>query len=235
VAAVFFDLVGTLVDEDSDIAAHELLMARVKARFGLEDSVGDLLGEYHLLGADQLEAEDAAARGPSFTRAYTATFVAMLEKRGFKPSAQDEGWFHEQYFACHREQVRLVPEAAKVLDKVKDLGVHIGLVSDIDKPMLEDHLDFLGLQRTFDSVTCSEEVRARKPDPQVFAFALRQAGCAPRDAVMVGDSLERDVDGALAAGMKAVLIDRHNARVTDAPRLRNLKGVPKVVRKLLRL
>jgi len=233
--AVFFDLVGTLVDEDSDVEAHELLMARVRARFHLEDGVDDLLGEYHLLGADQLQAEDAAAHGPSFTRAYTATFVAMLEKRGFKPSAEDEGWFHEQYFACHRERVALAPEAAKVLAKVKGLGPHVGLISDIDKPMLEDHLDFLGLQRTFDSVTCSEEVRARKPDPRVFQFALGQAGCPPAQALMVGDSLERDVDGALAAGMKAVLIDRHDARVTEAPRLRNLKGVPKLAKQLLGL
>lgn len=234
-AAVFFDLVGTLADQESDIAAHELLMARLRARFGLEDGVADLLGEYHLTGADQLAQEKGLREGPSFTRAYTATFVAMLEKRGFKPGKEDEAWFHEQYFACHRERVKLVPEARKVLARVRKLGVHVGLVSDIDKPMLEDHLDFLALQGSFDSVTCSEEARAMKPEPAVFLLALRQAACEPRDAVMVGDSLERDVDGALAVGMHAVLIDRHNARVTDAPRLRNLRGVPRLAKRLLGL
>lgn len=232
-AAVFFDLVGTLVDEASDVAAHELLMARLRQRFGLEDSVDELLGEYHLLGSDQLAAEDVAQHGPSFQRAYTATFVAMLEKRGFRPTGGDEGWFHEQYFQTHRERVTLYPEAAKVLEQTRALGVHLGLVSDIDKPMLEDHLDFLGLASTFDSVTCSEEVGARKPDPRVFQSAMRQAGCAPAEALMVGDSLERDVDGALAAGMHAILVDRHDARVTDAPRLRDLRGVPRLARRIL--
>jgi HAD superfamily hydrolase (TIGR01509 family) len=225
------------VDEDSDVAAHEALMRAVKQRFSLGDGAGDLLGEYHLLGADQLEEERAsgARRGPSFTRAYTATFVAMLGKRGFRPSEADEAWFHEQYFACHRQHVRLARDAARALAGVRKLGVHVGLISDIDAPLLADHLDFLGLGKAFDSVTSSEAARALKPDPRIFQFALRQAGCAPGEAVMVGDSLERDVDGALAAGMHAILIDRHDARVTSAPRLRSLRGVPRLARKLLKV
>jgi putative hydrolase of the HAD superfamily len=233
--AVFFDLVGTLVDEESDVAAHELLMAAMRQRFGLDDRVADLLGEYHLLASDQLEEErrQALRQGPSFTRAYKATFVAMLEKRGFRPAPQDEGWFHEAYFDCHRRRVKLAPEARAALAKTRKLGVHVGLISDIDKPMLADHLEFLKLAGAFDSITCSEDARALKPDGRVFAFALRLAQCQAREALMVGDSLERDVDGALAAGMQAILIDRHNARVTDAPRLRNLKRVPSLAKKIL--
>ncbi|HEV8360021.1 MAG TPA: HAD family hydrolase [Candidatus Thermoplasmatota archaeon] len=236
-AAVFFDLVGTLVDDESDIAAHELLMAAMRKRFALEDSAAELLGEYHLLGSDQLEEErrSGARRGPSFTRAYTATFVAMLEKRGFRAKPEDEAWFHEAYFDCHRRRVKLMPEARATLARTRKLGVHVGLISDIDRPMLADHLDFLKLAQAFDSVTCSEDARALKPDGRVFAFALRQASCPAREALMVGDSLERDVDGALATGMQAILIDRHNARVTDAPRLRNLKRVPALARKMLEL
>ncbi|MCA1813137.1 MAG: HAD family hydrolase, partial [Halobacteriales archaeon] len=189
---MFFDLMGTLVDEDSDLAAHELLMRQVRDRFRLEDSAADLLGEYHLLGSDQFEEERGAGkrRTPSFTRAYTATFVAMMGKRGFLPSGEDEAWFHEAYFACHRQRVKLTPHAQAVLAKVRGLGAHVGLISDVDKVLLEDHLDFLGLRGAFDSVTSAEAARALKPDPQVFAFAMRQAGCAPREALMVGDSLE---------------------------------------------
>jgi HAD superfamily hydrolase (TIGR01509 family) len=235
--AVFFDLVGTLVDEESDVAAHELLVAAVRKRFGLDDNVGDLLGEYHLLGSDLLqgERERALRRGPSFKRVYTATFVAMLDKRGFKASEQDEAWFHEAYFDCHRRRVELAPEARKVLAAVRKLGVHVGLVSDIDQPMLEDHLDFLQLREAFDSVTCSEAAKALKPDPRVFHLALRQAGCAASEALMVGDSLERDVDGAVAVGMQAILVDRHNARVAQVPRVRNLKPVPRLAKTMLGL
>lgn len=234
--AVFFDLVGTLVDEASDVDAHELLVAAVRKRFGLEDRVADLLGEYHLLGSDQWAAEQArgARKGqPGFTRAYTATFVAMLAKRGFQPTEADEGWFHEAYFECHRRRVRLARDAPKALREVRRLGVHVGLITDLEKPLLEDHLQFLGLARAFDSVTCGEDAGALKPDPRVFAHALRLAGVRPTEALMVGDSLERDVDGARAAGMHAILVDRHDARVTDAPRLRSLRGVPRLARRLL--
>lgn len=233
--AVFFDLVGTLVDEESDIAAHELLMAAMRKRYALDDPVGDLLGEYHLLGADRWEDEHAARQraGRRARKVYTAAFVDMLGKRGFAASPQDEAWFHEAYFECHRRRVKLTREARRVLAKVRKLRVHVGLISDVDKPLLEDHLDFLGLQGAFDSVTSSGEALALKPDPRVFRSALRRAGCKPSEALMVGDSLERDVDGALAVGMHAILIDRHGARVTDAPRLRSLRGVPRLAKGIL--
>lgn len=233
--AVFFDLVGTLVDQESDVAAHERLMGSVKRRYALEDAVPELLGEYHVLGADLFEEERRRGmeRGPSFERAYTACFVAMLERRGFEPGEQDEAWFHDAYLRCHRERVRLVPEAKRCLAAVRKLPVHLGVISDIDAVMLDDHLDFLGLRGVVDSATSSEDAGALKPDERVFRAALERAGCEPREALMVGDSLERDVDGALAVGMHAVLIDRHNARVASVPRLRSLRRVPKLARRLL--
>jgi putative hydrolase of the HAD superfamily len=47
-----------------------------------------------------------------------------------------------------------------------------------------------------------------KPHPSIFRAAMQLAGVQPSDAVMVGDSLRQDVEGALAAGMRAVLLHR---------------------------
>jgi putative hydrolase of the HAD superfamily len=47
-----------------------------------------------------------------------------------------------------------------------------------------------------------------KPDPRIFSAALLQIGVDAACAVMVGDSLSHDIDGALAAGMRGVLLDR---------------------------
>jgi putative hydrolase of the HAD superfamily len=47
-----------------------------------------------------------------------------------------------------------------------------------------------------------------KPHPSIFETALRQANVRPADAVMVGDSLKADIEGAVAAGLHAVLIRR---------------------------
>jgi putative hydrolase of the HAD superfamily len=52
---------------------------------------------------------------------------------------------------------------------------------------------------------------ARKPDPAIFEPALELAGCAPEEALHVGDTREEDVAGARAAGIRPLLIDRGGA------------------------
>jgi HAD superfamily hydrolase (TIGR01549 family) len=63
-----------------------------------------------------------------------------------------------------------------------------------------------------DGVVTSAGAGARKPDPEIFAAALELAGCEPGEALHVGDTPEEDLDGALAAGIPALLIDRQGTR-----------------------
>jgi putative hydrolase of the HAD superfamily len=65
-----------------------------------------------------------------------------------------------------------------------------------------------GLAEHLDGAVSSAEAGARKPDPAIFEPALALAGCAPREALHVGDTREEDVDAARAAGIRALLIDR---------------------------
>jgi putative hydrolase of the HAD superfamily len=63
-----------------------------------------------------------------------------------------------------------------------------------------------GLAGCFDTVVISGELGLGKPDPAVFAYTLGQLGAEPERSVMIGDSWERDILGALGAGMSAVWI-----------------------------
>ena len=65
-----------------------------------------------------------------------------------------------------------------------------------------------GLADRFDAVVVSGELRSAKPDPAVYAHALQALGAEPGDAVMVGDSLRNDVDGPVAAGLRAIWLNR---------------------------
>lgn len=64
------------------------------------------------------------------------------------------------------------------------------------------------LRPFFDAVVVSGAVGVKKPDPAIFAPALEQTGLAADEAIFVGDSLEDDVAGARAAGLRPVLIRR---------------------------
>ena len=61
-----------------------------------------------------------------------------------------------------------------------------------------------GLAGAFDVLVSSAWAGARKPHPRIFEYALEHLGIEPKEAVMVGDSLRADVEGAKTLGIKAV-------------------------------
>ncbi|HWH15926.1 MAG TPA: HAD family hydrolase, partial [Miltoncostaeaceae bacterium] len=111
--------------------------------------------------------------------------------------------------------VRPFPEVPAVLAALHAAGTRTVVVSDWDCG-LGAHLAGAGLLPTLDGVVTSAEVGAAKPDGRVFAAALARAGVAAHEALHVGDDPVRDVAGARAAGIPALLVDRRGA-VPPAP------------------
>lgn len=84
----------------------------------------------------------------------------------------------------------------------------VALVSNFDHPpYVRSLLERFDLARHFDAVVISGELRIDKPDARIFRRALDAVGCAPAEALVVGDSPETDIAGAEAVGCRAVLID----------------------------
>ena len=59
-----------------------------------------------------------------------------------------------------------------------------------------------------------------KPAPAIFAAALRFPACQPAEAVMIGDDVESDVNGAIAAGLRAILVKTGKYRAGDESRMK---------------
>jgi len=102
---------------------------------------------------------------------------------------------------------RAFPDAEPSLAELRARGVRLVCLSNWDFS-LPDVLARCGLADHLDGVVTSAAVGARKPDPRIFAAALDVAGCAAGDALHVGDTPEEDLEGARAAGIRALLIDR---------------------------
>jgi len=102
---------------------------------------------------------------------------------------------------------RAYSDAAPALAELRALGVQLVCVSNWDYS-LPDVLARVGLADELDGVVTSAAVGARKPDPRLFEAALEVAGCAADEALHVGDTPTEDVEGAKAAGIRALLIDR---------------------------
>lgn len=84
----------------------------------------------------------------------------------------------------------------------------LGLLTNGAGCLQREKLAASGLGDYFEVVVVSADLGIAKPDASVFEHALAQLGVGTVDAVMGGDSIVKDVDGALAAGLRAVWIKR---------------------------
>src|SRR5690349_12599396 len=107
------------------------------------------------------------------------------------------------YYRAHLYEGR---DAASLHD-LRVRGLRIGVVSNWDAS-LHERLAETGLAPLVDGAVASAELGHAKPDPRIFAHALELAGVPPEAALHAGDTLEADVEGALAAGLHAVLVAR---------------------------
>lgn len=102
---------------------------------------------------------------------------------------------------------RLYDDAPAAMDALDAAGVPMGVVSNWDCA-LADHLANLGVADRFVVVAVSATVGVAKPGAEIFLHATTRAGVDPARALHVGDRPVEDYQGARAAGLSALLLDR---------------------------
>ena len=87
-------------------------------------------------------------------------------------------------------------------------------------------LESSNLKGYFKTVTNSEMVGVKKPNPKIFEFALDLANAEAEESIMIGDSLEADIEGSLNIGMDAIFFDYKNDYLhLDLKRVSELKNL----------
>ncbi|HWM09572.1 MAG TPA: HAD family hydrolase, partial [Solirubrobacteraceae bacterium] len=102
---------------------------------------------------------------------------------------------------------RAYPDAAPALRELRARGLALVVVSNWDHS-LHERLEETGLAPLVDGAVASAELGRAKPDRAIFEHALALAGADAGAALHAGDSPDEDVGGALAAGLRAVLVAR---------------------------
>lgn len=137
----------------------------------------------------------------------------------------------EGYGRAYRESWRVVPGAEELLRRVGERA-KVAVVTNNLLREQRDKLSALGLDRYVDALIASEEVGVAKPEPEIFRVALQRVGCAPDEAVAVGDSWASDIVGARAAGIPAVWFNARGAECPEpglAQEIRALEPVEEVL------
>jgi putative hydrolase of the HAD superfamily len=117
----------------------------------------------------------------------------------------------------------LYDDALPVLDALRERGLKIGLLSNSSRD-LDEFVAHHGL--VADAVLTSHVHGKTKPHRTIFRAMLERLAVAPEAAVMVGDTIEDDVEGARAVGMRAVLVDREGRYPEVEDRLDDLRELP---------
>ncbi len=114
----------------------------------------------------------------------------------------------------------LFDDSIEILEYLKSEGYKTAVISN-SPPTPQNQLLDLGISQYIDEAIFSFEVGSRKPEKEIFVELLLRAEVAPTHALMIGDSIKNDVNGARAVGLDAVLLDRNNTMDFD-PKITNL-------------
>lgn len=188
IAAVLFDLDGTLVDSAPDIAsAINTVMADdglapldvTKVRTLIGEGIRRLVEKAYIFQNRQLAVGDLDIRTAQFAGTYEMNIaVATRAYTGVEAG----------------------------LEELRQCGVKIAVVSNKAQHLTDRLLRSLGLFHRFDFVMGARDDIAKKPAPDMLQFALRNVSAGTGTAIFVGDSIA-DVDAARAANLPCLLIE----------------------------
>jgi HAD superfamily hydrolase (TIGR01509 family) len=146
----------------------------------------------------------------------------VLGMGGTAPAAHEVAVEITSRWSRH-ENFELYEDVLPVLDALRADGLKLGLVSNSARDVREfarhHALDI-------DAGISSFHHGKTKPHPSIFRAVLELLEVEPHEAAMVGDTLEDDVEGARALGMRAVLVDRLRLRPDFDPRIDDLYALP---------
>lgn len=232
-AALLLDLDETLIEEDSAAAAafeataafagtqdHRIeapvrLVATARARarelwssaatYGYCQSIGisSTEGLWCRFEGDDAPTEELRRWSPTYRR---AAWSRALKTQGIDDGALADA-LAERFAAERRARHRVFADVEPALSELKECYT-LALVTNGASCLQNEKLDHSGLRPFFDVVVVSAEFGTGKPDASIFRHALSRLAKPHEQAVMLGDSLARDIDGALSAGLEAIWVNR---------------------------
>jgi phosphoserine phosphatase len=251
--ALLIDLDDTLLDADGSRAAAFAVVDGYAARtFGAVPGViasqaqavldelwtgQPFVEDFGRLGYAKTDALWVEFRGPGELLSAIRAWMPEFRERYWRSLAEranahqpiEPAALGELFIAERLARIRMFPGVDRVLAALR---TRFPLVLITNGP---DDLQRMKLRRTglgahFEVVVTSGEVGAAKPAVEIFEAALDAARAAPERALMVGDDWRRDVVGAHAAGIAAVLVATRTGHSSELRGRETIDGTPVIDR-----
>jgi len=105
----------------------------------------------------------------------------------------------------------LFPDTKEVLDYLKNKGYQLHLITNGFENTQHSKLNNSGLSHYFEKVITSEGSNSLKPQKEIFEYALHVTGAEVQQSIMIGDTLDVDIAGAMGVGMDQVHVNYNKA------------------------
>lgn len=157
-------------------------------------------------------------------------WASALREQGVDdaPLAHDLAEQFRDFVYAH---VTLFPETIEVLNALRS-RYRLGMITNGAPDVQRGKVEAASLRPYFEAIIVSGELGIGKPERGIFDHALRVMSASPDESIMVGNSFERDVEGALGAGMRAVWLNllnepppRHDTKFDTIYNLRELLSI----------
>lgn len=211
VRAILFDAGGTLVRVHPSVGD---VYAAEAARFGVEisaETLNEHFGEAWRRLRPQVNHKSPFRTSEADERAWWRSLVeAVFDAVGVRASFGNrfDEFFQSLYDRFESAEVwEVFDDVVPTLDALDEAGVRCAVVSNWDS-RLPRLLTALGLADRFEFILTSAEAGYSKPHAAIFEAALKRLRLPGDQVLNVGDGIEEDVRGAIAAGLRAVHLDR---------------------------
>ena len=201
---IFFDLDRTLWDFD---AAAEVAFERIYEKYHLKSLGIPSAHEFHEVYHPLNEQLWVLYRADQITKdeLNRTRFLKPLEHYGIH-DIELADHLSEDYVYWSPRIVRLVPGTMELLDYLKP-KYHLHLITNGFQEVQHTKLGGSGLEPYFETLTVSEEVGVKKPNPEIFLYALNKAHAKAEESLVIGDEMAVDIDGARAAGIDQIFFN----------------------------
>lgn len=210
VKAVFFDVDFTLIFPGPTFQAEGYRRACAEHGIIVDPSKFDAATAASSVILD--EVEEQIYKHDLFVH-YTASIIEHMGGRGERVIDVARR-IYDQWSVNHHFE--MYDDVEPVLTGLSQSGLVVGAISNSHRS-LDAFCEHFSLRNLITVSVSSAEHGYMKPHPSIFETALARAGVTAGESVMVGDSMKHDIEGALAAGMGAVLLRRSGEMPASAP------------------
>jgi putative hydrolase of the HAD superfamily len=111
----------------------------------------------------------------------------------------------------------LFPYAKEILEYLRDKGYQLHLITNGFEKTQYTKLQTAGLEGYFLEIITSEGSNSLKPNKEIFDYAFSKTGALKEESIMIGDSIDVDIQGAINAGIDQVYVNHLNIEPTIRP------------------